>query len=180
MIIKPILKATLTAATLLAASGYTMMAQAHCVGIGDNFGASGITAASTSQFQSDTYVAVCPAGFGATKMVARVSKRSGTLNHPITVEVGKGGFAHAFATDTTTTAATQCVGGAINSGASGTATVTGGEGQYTIIVSKDSAAMNYAMDFHCETAAGVEVDPESQSGVIGPDSTADIDRIMNH
>jgi hypothetical protein len=177
---KSFFKTTLTATALLAASGYTVMAQARCVGIGDNFGASGITAASTSQFQSDTYVTVCPAGVGVTKMVARVSKKSGTLNHPITVEVGKGGFTHAFATDTTTTAATQCVGGAIDLGASATATVSGNAGQYTIIVSKDSAAMNYAMDFHCETAAGVEVDPVSQSGVIGLDSTADVDRIMNH
>ncbi|MEQ1559600.1 MAG: hypothetical protein ABL933_11770 [Methyloglobulus sp.] len=59
---KTFFKTTLTATALLAASGYTVMAQAHCVGIGDNFGASGITALNTSATnksrQFDTYVTV--------------------------------------------------------------------------------------------------------------------------
>jgi hypothetical protein len=171
---KVILKALLTTSALLMASGYTVFAEAHCVGVLGNFGASGITAASTSAVQYDTYATVCPTGTAYLK--ARVSRKSGTV--ALNLEVAKGGFPSVTATDATTTATTQCDGTlneSIGIGAGAfSPNLTGGAGEYTLTVAKDGAASNYAAEFHCYDASNVEVTPAAPSGV------GEIDRLMDH
>ncbi len=168
------LKVILATSTLLAASIFAMTAEAHCVGVLGNFGASGITAASTSAVQYDTYATVCPATTSYLK--ARVSRKSGTAT--LNLEVGKGGFTAVSTTDASTTAGTQCDGAAnesIGSGASAfTSNLVGGEGEYTMTVAKDGVASNYAMEFHCYDASNVELAPTAPSGA------GEVDRLMNH
>jgi hypothetical protein len=168
------LKAFLATSALFAATVFTMTAEAHCIGTLGNFGASGITAASTSAVQYDTYATVCPAGSSYLK--ARVSRKSGTAT--LNLEVGKGGFTAVSTTDASTTAATQCDGAANESIGSGSGAFTpnlvGGAGEYTLTVAKDGVASNYAMEFHCYDAANVEQSPTAPSGV------GEVDRLMNH
>ncbi|MEQ1559601.1 MAG: hypothetical protein ABL933_11775 [Methyloglobulus sp.] len=84
-------------------------------------------------------------------------------------------------TDSAADATAVCAGGAISPAATAqaVANLSGGAGQYTIVVSKDTtAAMNYAMEFHCHNAAGVELlapGPAGQSG-----AAQEIDRIMDN
>ncbi len=156
MIHKAFFKDILIVVALLAASGYTVMAQAHCLNnqtITNN----------SNNFQWDTYVTVCPAG--ATGLTARVSKQltgTGTLS----LEIGKGGFGHLTSNDAAVTVSScDAVTGNITPVAAtpGQLALNGGAGQYTIVVSKNSANIHtYDLEWHC---TGVPGDiPEQQGG----------------
>jgi hypothetical protein len=197
---KSIFKITLTAAALLATSGYVELAQAHCIGNLGNFGASTITAIHPSTFQNDTFVAVCPSG--TLSIVSKVSLLSLAASGPVSIEVGKGGYLHSSVSDATQ--GTAACNGALNESIGSTAAeklepsaqvyVNGGAGQYTINITKDSTtAVTYAAEVHCKTGlagTGVEVNPQSQSALTLPitpafnglavDRLAEFDRIMNH
>jgi hypothetical protein len=185
---KSFFKTTLTATALLAATGYTVMAQAHCVGTSTDpevlFGASSITTNSTSPFQYDSYVTVCPAG--ATGLSGKINKKTGGATGALAMEIAKGGYNHTTASDSTATAAAACSGGNTTAGSVTVPTLNGGEGQYTITVSKDTtAAIQYAMEFHCTGPSGDF--PESQSFLdadplndAGTEVTGEIDRVQNH
>ena len=142
MLNKVFFKEVLIATTLLAASGYTVMAQAHCVGTTTDpevlFGASSITTNSTSPFQYDSYVTVCPAG--ATGLSGKINKKTGGATGALAMEIAKGGYNHTTASDSTATAAAACSGGNTTAGSVTVPTLNGGEGQYTITVSKDTRA----------------------------------------
>lgn len=184
MINKMFFKEILIAATLLAASGYTVTAQAHCLNdqtIVNN----------SNTFQWDTYVAICPAS--ATGMSGKISKQSQTGGGAGTVsmEIGKGGFGHTTASDASSVAAgstSSCnAGGNIAlTGAATAATVptlSGGPGQYTIVVSKNSASTTtYDMEWHCvDTVAPIDplVDaPDQQGGpLVGLGLTDSLDAV---
>jgi hypothetical protein len=191
---KSFFKTTLTATALLAASGYTVMAQAHCVGLNTVpaellFGASQVGDATFNsgqafpQYQFDTYVTVCPAG--ATGLSGKINKRSGAAGS-VGMEIAKGGYGHTNAADAAATAGASCAGGNTTAGSVIVPTLNGGEGQYTITVSKDTTtAIQYAMEFHCLGGAGDL--PESQSILdadplndAGTEVTGEIDRVQNH
>ncbi|MEQ1560526.1 MAG: hypothetical protein ABL933_16520 [Methyloglobulus sp.] len=164
MLNKMFFKEVLIATTLLAASGYTVMAQAHCLNnqtITNN----------SNNFQWDTYVAVCPAG--TTGLSGRISKQAGTGS--VSMEIGKGTFAHTTASDATITASScDAVTGNITAAASAVTvpTVNGGPGQYTIMVSKNSSnSHTYDMEWHCVNNDA----PEGQD-----DPAVEIQNINNH
>lgn len=153
--------------------GYLLQANAYCVGVLGNYGATGIATASTNAVQYDVYATICPAT--TSYFVARVSRKSGTAT--LNLEVGKGGFARVTTSDTSTTVGTQCDGAVyeyIGSGAF-TPKLFGGQGQYTMIVTKDGPASNYALEFSCYNAANVELSVDG-----APSGTGEVDRLMNH
>lgn len=151
---KDFLKAVLSASTLLAAAGYGMVAQAHCVD------GQSISTVNPSALQDDVYVAVCPTG--THHFTAKVGVAAGTPT--LMLEVGKGGVTsqttHPVVSDTVAGG-----GGACQTLVSGQETLTGtpspsaivtggGAGQYTMVVSKNSASQvtNYGLEFHCYNA----------------------------
>jgi hypothetical protein len=189
MLNRTIFKEVLIATTLLTASGYTVMAQAHCVGIGDNYGASEVgtgtnnSGAANASLQFDTYALVCPAG--ATGLSGKINKRSGAAG-AITMEIAKGGYAHTTASDSSATAAAACSGGNTTAGSVTVPTLNGKDGQYTVTLSKDTtASIQYALEVHCLGGIGdfpdspsiLDSDPLNDAGT---EVTPEIDRLQNH
>lgn len=167
---KSILKAILTSSALLVVAGYSMLAQAHCID------AQTLTTNSTHARQYDVYVLSCPAG--SDHLFAGVSRTAGTGagNAGLNLEIGKDESAAAVF-DNSTNAAHTCA--TANTGFA-TTSLAKGAGQYTVVVSKDTTSNNtYSLLFHCEDAAGNEIDVPYgvfPGGLFGND----IDRIMNH
>lgn len=178
---KSFFKTTLIATTLLAASGYTMMAQAHCIGGNGNFDPTGLGAPLTSPiittvlpFKIDSYTTVCPAGTKSIK--AGIAKRSGAAG-TVALEVVKfnGLGTHATVQDASVTAAAACgatigtvdfisgTSGAVYNGgftteAASTPFVAGAlasdtDGQYILNVTADTGTPEYAIEFHCYNKA---------------------------
>lgn len=170
---KDILKAVLSTATLLAAAGYGMMAQAHCIN-------NATITNNSNAYQMDVYVFECPVTT-TTGVSAQVSNQSGA---PVSVEVGFGN------THVTSTIDSTAAGAAANStcnaagniafagGATGSNTVTksNGPGVYTVMVSKNSASSStYDLGIHCTGNLPVTDFPEAPSG-----SGLDWDTPLNH
>lgn len=137
----------LSSAVLLAASGFAMQAQAHCL-------TQSIATANPSAFQQDVYMFVCPAGTAS--VTGRASLISGTQ---LAYQIGKGGFTAASVTDTSALSTSAC--GTLASGmegiltgATGYVSVNGGTGVYTLVASKSTtASATYGIEFHCMTGA---------------------------
>jgi hypothetical protein len=149
---KVTLNKSVLASAMLLAAGYMGSVEAHCLA-GQSINATG-----TSAVQQDAFVLTCPTG--TQSLVGRVSLgTTGTAGSSITYQIGKGGFAPAIAVDTGTTANLACVtsgasealsGGATPSVTPSTMVVNGGVGQYTLLVSKNTAtASTYGIEFHC-------------------------------
>ena len=146
MLNKVFFKEVLIATTLLAASGYTVLAQAHCV---DN----ATITNNSNAYQMDVHVFNCPTG--TTGVSGKVSNQSGA---PVSIEVGYGNT-HVTSTIDSTSAGVNAnsvcnAAGdiAFAGGASGSSLVTrnGGPGLYTVMVSKNSASnATYDMAIHC-------------------------------
>ncbi len=156
------IKLAFSATALLAASGFAMQAQAHCL-------TQSIATANPSAFQQDVYNFVCPTGTAS--VVGKASLISGTQ---LAYQIGKGGFTFASTTDTTASAAATCTtavgpGGftweILSAGTVGPISINGGPGVYTLVASKSTtAAATYGIEFHCMTGAngtGTELQPAS-------------------
>jgi len=140
------IKLAFSATALLAASGFAMQAQAHCLN-------QSISTANPSAFQQDVYMLVCPSGTAS--LQGRASLISGTQ---LAYQIGKGGFTAASVTDTGSSATATC--GTLSDGTgregitTGTPTsyisVNGGVGVYTLVASKSTtASATYGIEFHC-------------------------------
>ncbi|MBK8816645.1 MAG: hypothetical protein IPN42_14595 [Methylococcaceae bacterium] len=127
---------------MLLASGYTVLAQAHCL---DNL----TIAAGDDDSQYDAFVTQCPAG--STGLTAKVGKQAAGGNGRLTI--GSLDLGQSSVTDTTVSAV-ACAGGAIPSGASVQASLTNSVGNpervHTLGVSKNSASSStYDLEWHC-------------------------------
>ncbi|NOU20460.1 MAG: hypothetical protein HOO93_01490 [Methyloglobulus sp.] len=181
-----ILKVVLSTLTLLFASGYTLLAQAHCL---DNV-ANGtrISAVSTSPFQFDTYILNCnaPGSTAATGVSGQIGLQTGTS---VTMEIANPntGGAHTFGTDNAITASTCNAAGNISAGSVAVGNLVGGNlHPYVITVSKDTTTVSqYDMAFHC-TGPGGDVPSElsavadalDPAAVGGPNG--DLNLMQNH
>lgn len=196
MLNKVIFKEVLIATTLLAASGYTVMAQAHCIGGNGNFDPTGIAApltvpiinaVSTSPFQIDSYTTVCP--LTTTHVTAGIAKRTGGATGVVALEVVKsnGIGNHLTLSDSAANINAVCdvanvddinpAGGGVFSG-NYIPTFGGAGGEYILNVTKDlTATAEYAVQFHCWNGA-VEVNPLAPAPAGGP--SLEFKRILDH
>jgi hypothetical protein len=146
-------KITATIAVLVIMSGYTVLAEARCIGVFGYFGPSGLVTG------IDEYKTVCPVNTAYLR--ARISKKSGTAGVPMSLKVAKGSV-FVNTSDSSTAALTQCDGAGnlyIGSGAGSYVINTAGAGQYVLTVSSTAKPANYAMEFHCMTSTGFELTP---------------------
>jgi hypothetical protein len=169
MLNKVFFKEVLIGATLLAASGYTVLAQAHCV-------ENATITNNSNAYQMDVHVLNCPAG--TTGVSGKVSNQTGAS---VGIEVGYGNTHVTSTIDSTPvgvgqTSICNAAGDiAFTGGAAGSSLVTrnGGPGLYTVMVSKNSASnATYDMAIHC---VGNDV-PSAPSNPLG----ADWDIPLNH
>jgi hypothetical protein len=173
------LKVVLSTLTLLFASGYTLLAQAHC--LDNTANGTSITAVSTSPFQFDTYILTCPTG--TTGLSGQIGLQTGT---GVTMEIAspRSGGAHTFNSDATITASTCNAAGNISAGSAAVAALNAGPGIYEITVSKDTTtASQYDMGFHCvgnDVPSELSAVPDAldPAAVGGPD--ADLNLMQNH
>lgn len=152
-------KAVLGLGVVLAASGFSMSAEAHCL-------TQGITqTGTTNALQQDVYMLLCPAA--TTSIVGKTSLISGGA---VTYQIAKGGYTSASVADSTATSTAACTTGTVNgypqdyitAGQTAQISVAGGAGAYTLVVSKNSTtASNYALEFHCLGSNGVEIQPNN-------------------
>jgi hypothetical protein len=185
---KTTLRTLLAVSALSVASGYSVLAQAHCIGaqvafplVTAQYNPSEIVNDSTNAMQYDTYTTICPAG--TTKMVGRVARIAGPAAGNLTLRIVRNtGAGLSAAVADTTTGVNQCdtnadaiTGAGIPSAFT---TSAGGAGEYILMVSKDDvgASGTYTVEAHCQDAAGLEFDPTRPSApaVIG------WDRVFNH
>ncbi|MEQ1557672.1 MAG: hypothetical protein ABL933_01870 [Methyloglobulus sp.] len=185
---KTTLRTLLAVSALSIASGYTVLAQAHCIGAQvaapitvAQFNPSEIVNDSTNALQYDSYTTICPAG--STKMVGRVARIAGPAAGNITLRIVRNtGAGLSTAVSDAAPGVNQCDTNAdAISGAgvpSAFTTSAGGAGEYILMVSKDDAGASgtYNVEAHCQDAAGNEFDPNrpSASALIG------WDRVFNH
>jgi hypothetical protein len=173
-------KTLLAVSALSVASGYTVLAQAHCIGqqvvlptTASQYNPSEIVNDSTSPSQFDTYSISCPATTSYLQgRVSRIATGPGNLTLQM---VSPGNVATTPATDTGGDTGMRCdstadfitdttPGGVFNAATNDGVTgpfrsSVGGAGLYTAIVSKDDvgASGTYNGEFHCFTAANVEL-----------------------
>jgi len=197
-----LLKSVLSIGAVLAASGFAMQAQAHCVN-------ETIATANPSAYQQDAYMFVCPAN--TVRVQGRASLSSGTQ---LAYQIAKGGFTSASVIDTTTGNGTcQLIPGGgpggkdweqVTAGATANINVNGGPGVYSLLVSKSTtAAASYGIEFHCMDSAGIELQPPvvweqggpgsvagtgltdaldfvANSNVLANDTNKDVNLVINH
>lgn len=178
---KSTLKTLLTVSALSVASGYTVLAQAHCIGLGTSaaaqFQPSEIVNDSTNSMQYDTYTLICPAG--TNKLVGRVSRTAGPAVGNITLKIARntGTAVSAGVTDAGADSGMRCdatadfitdTGGVGDNVTSAFTTSAGGAGEYVLMVSKDDAGTSgtYNVEAHCQNTAGtLEFDPNKPSAL---------------
>jgi hypothetical protein len=199
---KVTLNKSVLASAMLLAAGYMGSVEAHCLA-GQTITQTG----TTNAIQQDVYMVSCPAT--TSYLEGKLSLQSGSA---VTYQIGKGGFTAGSTSDASTTAGLSCVNNGTSeaispaAGNSPTFSVTGGPGIYSLVASKNSTtASNYAIEFHCKTAANVELigttqatgtfeqggpavgtgktdalDAVPNSSVLANDTNTDINLVINH
>jgi hypothetical protein len=172
---KPLLITIFNVATFLIASGYTILAQAYCIGAQVfapatlvQFNPSEIVNDSTSALQYDTYTTICPAG--TTKMVGRVARIAGPAAGNLTLRIVRNtgaGLSTAVVDAVPGVNLCDTYGDAITGAGvpSAFTTSAGGAGEYILMVSKDDvgASGTYNLEVHCQDNAGNEFDASRPS-----------------
>lgn len=154
MLNKALFKEVLIASTLLIASGYTVIAQAHCL---DDL----TIAAVDDTTQYDAYVTKCPVN--STGLTAKVGKQANGGN--LTLTIGSLDIGQSSVNDNAVSAQVcNAVTGTIPANASPQAVLVNSAGNpervYTLVVSKNSAlSSTYDLEWHC-SGAGLDL-PES-------------------
>lgn len=153
------IKLALSATALLAASGFAMQAQAHCL-------TQSITAGATAT-QDDVYLINCPTGTHS--VYGRVALVSGAA---VTYQLGAAGGSTQTTSDSTTSASATCRTAGqdgvnyehLNPAGTPSAYVsyTAVPGVNTLAVTKNSASTaNYGIEFHCMSGSAGQTSPSN-------------------